>query len=83
MISLCHERYSLGIHTNTHTEREREREREREKEREREREREQLTLECFEQFNHKYIYMVVFPIILYLYCIYIYKHPCCLILVMV
>ena len=71
MISLCHERYSLGIHTNTH------------RERERERESTQLTLECFEQFNHKYIYMVVFPIILYLYCIYIYKHPCCLILVMV
>ena len=75
MISLCHERYSLGIHTNTHTHTERERERERERAR--------LTLECFEQFNHKYIYMVVFPIILYLYCVYIYKHPCCLILVMV
>ena len=79
MISLCHERYSLGIHTKTHTHTQTQRERERE----RERDSAQLTLECFEQFNHKYIYMVVFPIILYLYCVYIYKHPCCLILVMV
>ena len=81
MISLCHERYSLGIHTKTHTHTQTQRERE--GERERERDSAQLTLECFEQFNHKYIYMVVFPIILYLYCVYIYKHPCCLILVMV